>query len=187
MYSDWYYYCGDSVTGLRRKVDWRCGMNLQILMEPAGSVAGGLSSSKDHDKYYKVKFKGRTIAAHIVIWSIMVGEIPSGHTIDHIDGNSLNNKIENLRCVSKTVNSRNQKAMSTGTSGFCGVNISKYKGQPYNWKARWNDLEGNQLSKTFLISKYGNEEAFRLACEHRAKMIEELNEQGAGYSIRHGT
>jgi hypothetical protein len=39
----------------------------------------------------------------------------------------------------------------------------------------------------FSISKLGNDEAFRQACEYRAKMIAELNEQGANYTERHGT
>ena len=34
------------------------------------------------------------------------GEIPKGFTIDHIDGNSLNNNIRNLRAVPRAINDR---------------------------------------------------------------------------------
>ena len=34
------------------------------------------------------------------------GEIPKGFTIDHIDGNSLNNNIRNLRAVTDAINHR---------------------------------------------------------------------------------
>jgi hypothetical protein len=184
-YSDLYYYCEDSPTGLRRAKDWTCGMNNRIFREPAGSVAGGLAKDK-YEEYYKVKANGKTTATHRIIWDLHHGPIPEGYTVDHIDGNTVNNKIDNLRCVLKEVNSRNQKAMSTGTSGACGVNLGKYKELPYMWKARWNGLDGKQLSKSFSIPVHGNDEAFRLACEHREKMISELNEQGAGYTNDHG-
>jgi hypothetical protein len=47
-----------------------------------------------------------------------------------------------------------------------------------------------QVEKDFFEhngKKYGKEEAFRLAVEWRAARIKELNEQGAGYTERHGT
>jgi len=34
------------------------------------------------------------------------GEIPKGYTIDHIDGNTLNNSIRNLRAVPDAINHR---------------------------------------------------------------------------------
>ena len=34
------------------------------------------------------------------------GEIPAGFTIDHIDGNTLNNDIRNLRAVPRAINDR---------------------------------------------------------------------------------
>lgn len=61
--------------------------------------------------------------AHRVAWAMHYGEWPSD-VIDHIDGNPLNNKIENLRCVTQAINSRNCRLVSgetrrnrTGVSG----------------------------------------------------------------------
>ena len=34
------------------------------------------------------------------------GDIPKGYTIDHIDGNTLNNDIRNLRAVPRAINDR---------------------------------------------------------------------------------
>lgn len=39
---------------------------------------------------------------------------------------------------------------------------------------------------TFSTHKFGNDEAFRLACEYRIEMVAELNRQGAGYTKTHG-
>jgi len=44
---------------------------------------------------------------------------------DHIDGDTLNNNIGNLRSVSSTGNSRNQRKKDNNTSGFTGVYYHK--------------------------------------------------------------
>ena len=41
----------------------------------------------------------KTIQAHRLIYEKIVGPIPEGCVIDHIDGNGLNNQISNLRAV----------------------------------------------------------------------------------------
>lgn len=45
--------------------------------------------------------------------------------IDHIDGDILNNKIENLRPATHTQNMRNTKLSSRNNSGVKGVNWDK--------------------------------------------------------------
>lgn len=57
--------------------------------------------------------------AHQVIWCMVHGEWPD--VIDHIDGDKLNNRIENLRSVSQFENMRNTKLPSDNTSGAIGV------------------------------------------------------------------
>ena len=53
--------------------------------------------------------------------------------------------------------------------------------------ACWRDIEGIERRKNFNSKGLGKEQAFKLACEYRAQKIRELNEQGAGYTERHGT
>jgi len=51
---------------------------------------------------------------HRVIWEQEHGEIPKDHVIHHIDGNSLNNNIENLECVSIIEHGARHRAMHKG-------------------------------------------------------------------------
>ncbi len=67
--------------------------------------------------------------AHRVAWAMYYGVWPSGN-IDHINGNRLDNRIANLRCVTKGENARNVKRSKLNTSGVTGV--SPFKGR---WRA----------------------------------------------------
>lgn len=58
--------------------------------------------------------------AHRVIWAMYYGEWPT-EQIDHINHHRNDNRIPNLRGVSKTVNSQNRPLSRANKSGFCGV------------------------------------------------------------------
>ena len=181
-----FYYDECSPTCLRRAKDWCSGMNHCIIKAYKGDVAGSLSTAQG---YYMVKVTNKSYRVHRIVWELFNGEIPKGMQIDHIDRDTLNNSLSNLRLVYSVINSRNQSFRSTNTSGVCGVGllINKTKsGENRYWKAQWNDLNGKRKAKCFSVELYGEDEAFRLACEWRVKVMKELNEQGAGYTDNHG-
>ena len=90
----------------------------------AGSVAGTLSSTG----YLTVGIDGEKFRVHRVAWALWTGKWPV-QTIDHIDGNRANNRAENLRCVSQSVNMQNiRKPTSRNTSGYLGVYWSERRG-----------------------------------------------------------
>ena len=77
----------------------------------AGTVSG--------HGYKKIRFKNKTYYTHQMIFLMQHGYIPK--VVDHIDGNTANNKIENLRESSKSFNACNSKISSRNTSGHKGV------------------------------------------------------------------
>ncbi len=66
----------------------------------AGDVAGG--TRPDGCRY--IGIDGRRYYAHRVAWLLVYGPIPGGMEIDHIDHNPSNNRISNLRLVTKSAN-----------------------------------------------------------------------------------
>lgn len=54
--------------------------------------------------YRRIKFKQKSYFAHRVVWLLHYGEWPKD-TLDHINGIKTDNRIENLRDVSKRENS----------------------------------------------------------------------------------
>lgn len=57
--------------------------------------------------YLSFKAKGKCYRIHRAIWETFNGEIPDGKCIDHIDTDTYNNMLENLRVVTHKENTHN--------------------------------------------------------------------------------
>lgn len=71
------------------------------------------------DGYVCVTISGQKYPAHRIIWKMVHGADPL--TIDHIDGDKTNNRLENLRNVSDLENQHNRKLNANNSSGVSGV------------------------------------------------------------------
>jgi len=70
--------------------------------------------------YYAGTVGSVMINAHIAAWAMVHGEWPNGQ-IDHINGDKLDNRIENLRCVTPLENACNKSKANNKTSKYIGV------------------------------------------------------------------
>jgi len=73
--------------------------------------------------YLRVRVNGKQYSLHRLIWLYMTGRLPN--ITDHIDGNGLNNKWENLRSTDHSGNGKNRMKNSNNTTGICGVTWHK--------------------------------------------------------------
>jgi len=85
-----------------------------------GSLAGTV---KIHDPYKRVQVCKKNLLQHRVIFFMHHGYLPE--FVDHIDGNTFNNKIENLRPATRSQNCINRKIMSSNKSGYKNVRWCK--------------------------------------------------------------
>lgn len=153
-----------------------------------GAIAG---SCKSRNRWQFVIQGKNLLGHHIVWWLLNQEEVPEGFVIDHIDRNPLNNMVSNLRVIPAPLNTRNAGRYKTNSTGVTGVLYSlktdaRVGSISERFIAHWSSLTGKHCSKSFSTMKYGHSQAFQLACEYRAKMIAELNAQGAGYTSTHG-
>ncbi len=91
-----------------------------------GGQPGEEAGSVTHcGRYRSLVLNRKRYYTHRVVWEIVIGPIPDGMCIDHIDGNGLNNRIDNLRVTTLSVNQRNRKMVKTNRTGIQGVHPFK--------------------------------------------------------------
>lgn len=194
---DWkevFYYDESSPTFLR----WACdipvvnqtGEIAGAFVARVGDVAGSEGHNGKNYKFFQVKFQQKMYKVARIVYELFYGKLDAGMTVDHKDGNPKNNRPSNLRQVTQTINNRNLRKNALNKTGVNGVALAEITDPRYGrtylyYVAMWRESDKSRR-RNFSVQKLGNEEAFRLACEHRAKMVEKLNEQGAGYTERHG-
>lgn len=97
----------------------------------SGKSAGTLVKKKKKT-YVKINFSGKNYYAHRIAYAMWFGEWPKGE-IDHVNGDSTDNSIKNLRQVDRKENCKNISLLSDSKSGYCGVNWHSPSGK---WRAR---------------------------------------------------
>jgi len=90
----------------------------------SNSQIGDVAGSNNGFGYLRTRVEGRLQLNHRLIFLYHHGFI-SENFIDHIDRNTLNNKIENLREVSNYCNIRNAKQSRNNTSSVKGIHWFK--------------------------------------------------------------
>lgn len=154
-----------------------------LLHKSDNSTAGGIDEDVRNNLYkrWRVGKFSKQWLVHRIIWVMHNAYLDDQYEIDHKDGNALNNKIDNLRKIPKAKNRRNSSKRKDNTSGYTGISIQ------FNGYRAFVKVQGKDKSKFFAWLKHGKDEALTLALEWRINNLEILNQQGAGYTDRHGT
>lgn len=150
----------DSETGVFR---WRAPSKYH--REKTGAIAGTNLPGK-RTQYRVILINRHPYKAHRLAWLWVHGEWPAGQ-IDHINGDGLDNRIENLRDVSQTLNARNARRHAVATSGHVGIRQVP--------SGRWEARIGG-----------GGRSLGVFDTQAQALAIREAAAQAMGYTDRHG-
>lgn len=69
---------------------------------------GKEAGCKHHYGYRVLNFRKKMYQVHRIIWELHNGSVPDGLTIDHINRDKLDNRIENLRLADYSVQNNNK-------------------------------------------------------------------------------
>ena len=112
---------------LRRRLAYRSD-GVLIWKQPLGKriKPGHKAGTINHRGYLYLKLDYRRLACHRVVWAIVKQEDPLNLFIDHINGDTSDNRIENLRKATHGQNHSNRR-------GARGYSFNKTKRK---WHAR---------------------------------------------------
>jgi hypothetical protein len=132
----------------------------------SGYMQASVTDSSGLDKMFLV---------HQIIYFMDTGVEPL-QIVDHVDGDTRNNRFSNLRLTTESGNNRNQKMRSNNTSGYVGVTWDKQKSK---WMAQIR-IDGKNKNLGYYDTP---EEAYAVRLEAIGRF--NLHNIGEAYSYRH--
>ena len=129
-----------------------------------GQSAGTLWIDKRNpdSKYYQIAINRKLYRLHRLAYFYVSSIDPMENQIDHADGDTLNNKFENLRLATHADNKKNQKKYKNNTSGFKGVNWDK---KTKKWRARIT-VNNKKISLGYYNNKFYAALVYARAAKH---------------------
>jgi hypothetical protein len=151
----------DHETGILR---WKAVTNRK-----RGDLAGREVGYPGTGGYLQMEFKSKYYAVHRVCFYLYHGRWPNGQ-IDHINGNRTDNRISNLREVTKNQNAQNQREHREGK--LWGAIYHKNK-QARPWLARLS-IKGKGYCAGYHETQYqAHLAAIELATKHGITVLPE--------------
>lgn len=128
------------------------------------------NNGNNNNGYCQVRFNSIRIFYHTIVWVLTTGEdIPEGMQIDHINGNRIDNRFENLRLVTDRGNNQNRKVHRKGKLVGCSFNEREGR---YEAKIRIG-------KKAIHLGRYATEEEAHNIYVNACNLIEEYTDNAS--------
>lgn len=116
---------------LHRLFDYQDGNLIRKTNASGNARKGDIAAYIGKRGYYYVGIDYKRVLVHRLIYTMHFGH--TDKELDHVDGNPLNNRIENLRVCTSSQNKFNMRRRHSNTSGLKGVS---WNSENDSWRAR---------------------------------------------------
>jgi hypothetical protein len=125
-----------------------------------GRCKAGTNAGHCGQGYFRININGKLYLTHRLAWLYVYGELPE--YIDHVNRIPTDNRLVNLRPVSKKQNQENKEKQANNKSGYKGVS---WDTQRKKWFACIQ-----HKGKTIGLGRYNEkEDAYKAYCDAAAK------------------
>ena len=153
LLNEWFYVDSTSPSGLR----WKKQRPRSKMY--AGDQAGSILTKETGKKYWQIKLCDKVYKVHRIVYILHHGKIDQDLVIDHIDGDGLNNNIDNLRLVTQFVNSLNMSVSCNKQfpvkwvkeTRRCFYATFEIKGGIYNFRTRKDEHESRDAALQYIV------------------------------------
>lgn len=121
-----------------------CDGALYWKISPARNVKAGDRVAKTKRERARVNYTENIYVVARIIFAMHHGYYPQ--VVDHINGNQLDDRIENLRAADMTTNAQNRKCNTQNTSGAKNVG---FKTSRNRWRVSVRKNDGTRFDRLF--------------------------------------
>lgn len=130
--------------------------------------------------YIVITFQKKLIKAHKLAFLYMTGAIPD--MVDHIDGDGLNNRWDNIRAVTQLQNNHNRRIDKSSTTDIKGISWYDNKKTGTGYLARIS-INYKRICCWFSIIEYKDKQN---ALDKAVSWVREQREKHHGHYTNHG-
>lgn len=153
-FNEWFYIDPSCPSGLRWKKQQHRSKKY------AHDQAGSILTKETGKRYWQIKLNNKVYKVHRIVYVLHTGAIDQDLVIDHVDGDGLNNKVENLRLVTHFVNCLNKSVSRTKELPHKWISETEnmfyasfeIQGEVYNFKTKKEDHESREVALGFITN-----------------------------------
>lgn len=146
-----FYVDKTSKSGLRLK-----SKSIRNTSNEIDDEVGTISTANHEKQYWRVKLESKGYSAHRIVYLLTYGTLDSNKVINHVDGNGLNNKIENLEEIPQSLNCLKKKRHINNKTSYVGIITTKYNGVIDSYTSRFT-LNDIKIRQRFSFIVFGSE------------------------------